>query len=196
MKIKRKLSIFLSLILMLSSFQVCAATKEVNAFKKQLPSIYSQIKKDSYLPYTTVKYTFIDLNNDGMKEMIAYDSYNPYSKGYIYQYKKGKVSRVNTKCNFQPSRKISSLDIYSYKAKKVFKTGVVSEQSSATYYYQYKKGRYVLVAESGTDYVDETITYYKVSGKKVSKAKYNNFVKKLVKSTKARKVSTGKWYQY
>lgn len=51
------------------------------------------------------------------------------------------------------------------------------------------------MAECGKEYVNDT-EYYKVKGKKVSKAKYNNYVKRLVKGAKAKKVSSFKWYEY
>ena len=178
---------------------VNAASNEITAFTKYLPKVSAQLKKDSYLPYSSVKYAFFDINNDGKKEMLAYDSMNPYSKGYIYQYKNKKVTRIKCVSNFQPNRNISGIEIKIYKKKKMFKTGAVSESTSGQYYYKYKRGKYVLVAESGTKSDFETgndIKYYKVNGKKVSKSKFKKYVKILVKGAKAKKASTLNWYEY
>ena len=192
------ISLALVALILVSAFpaaKVNAASNEINAFKNYLPKVYAQVKSDSYLPTSKVKYAFYDINNDGKKEMIAYDSTNPYSKGYIYQYKNKKVSRIKCISNFQPSRNIDTLDIYIYKKKKVIKTGALSAQTNNNYYYKYKRGKYVLVAESGENYENNT-SYYKVNGKKVSKEKFKKYVKKLVKGAKKKKASTLNWYEY
>ena len=185
----------ITLISVFPTYKVNAGSNEIDAFKKYLPKVYAQVKKDSYLPFSKVKYAFFDINNDGKNEMIAYDSSNPYSKGYIYQYKNKKVSRIKCISNFQPSRNIDTLDIYIYKKKKVIKTGALSAQTNNNYYYKYKRGKYVLVAESGENSESET-AYYKVNGKKVNKSKYKKYVKKLVKGAKKKKASKLLWYEY
>lgn len=165
--------------------------KEKEAFKKKLPSIYQQVKMDSYLPTTQVKYTFLDINKDGVMEMLVYDSLNPYSKGYIYTYNKGRVKLALTKFSYQPSRNI---DILYYQKGNVLKCSYISEHESYTYIYKYKNGKFVKAAEIMSDEISNKT--YKIAGKKVSKKAYDKNLRKMVKGSKAKKAKGLKWYTY
>lgn len=171
--------------------------KEKSAFIKKLPSIYKTIEKDSYLPDKELKYAFLDLNNDGVYELLAYDSKNPYSKGYLYRYKNKKVTRIKADMSYEPN--IRKIDIVYYPKSKAFRCERVNTLDTYIRYYKYKNGKYTVVAsrhDSSDAVTGNTKVIYKIGKRKVAKAKYNSYVKKLTKKSKVKKGRNLKWFTY
>lgn len=70
------------------------------------------------------------------------------------------------------------------------------------YYKQSKTGVYKLVAQVGKDYGSRSYdskpikTTYYIGNKKTSKAKYSQYIKKMLKGEKGKNFSSLKWKRY
>lgn len=145
----RKLRMLLLLCvfsLVITANPVYADSREV-AFKKFLKKMQKDFKSGKEVQcagtegYTDVTYYYIDLDNDGKKELIIdeYNKYAYYITKRIYTYKNGKVKRVmNDQGGFFGNI------LYKVKGTKDF---IVEAKCSPDYMYgycKYKKGKYYI----------------------------------------------------
>ena len=143
---------------------------------------------------TTIKYVYADIDGDHVAELITEPGYG-YLTQAIYDYQNGNVRRVATVgqgniTKYYPKHKV----IY---IKNSGHMGVLCD-----YYYKYVKGTYKMAARAQKDYGNRSydekpvkITYT-VNDKKVTKAEYSAYVKKLIKGEKGKSFSKLKWKRY
>lgn len=142
-----------------------------------------------------LKYTYIDLDNDKVDELLIYPGFG-YCSQVVYDYQNGQSVQVSS---------IGQGNYTSYyKKKKVLY--VASSGNMGMYYttyYKFNGSQYEEVAqiveetegyENGKTVIYKTPkkTYY-VKGKKVKKSKYKSYVKKLTKGDKAKSLKNIKW---
>ena len=143
---------------------------------------------------TTIIYVYADIDGDHVAELITESAYG-YLTQAIYDYQNGNVRRVATVgqgnyTKYYPKHKV----IY---IKNSGHMGVLCD-----YYYKYVKGTYKMAARAQKDYGNRSydekpvkITYT-VNDKKVTKAEYSAYVKKLIKGEKGKSFSKLKWKRY
>ena len=141
-----------------------------------------------------IKYAYADVDGDNVLELITEPGYG-YLTQAIYDYQNGNVRRVATVgqgnfTKYYPKHKV----IY---IKNSGHMGVLCD-----YYYKYVKGTYKMAARAQKDYGNRSydekpvkITYT-VNDKKVTKAEYSAYVKKLIKGEKGKSFSKLKWKRY
>lgn len=184
------------IILISGGFPVSAAGKKTvnrkahKAYEKVLP----QLKKKYYGSAWSsgLPYAYRDVDGDKIDELIIQPGWG-YCNQEIYDYQNGKVKAV---CAVDHG----SFTKYYPKKKVIYIKSTGTDYTSRTVYYVQKKGVYKIAAcrvhHYETPLSAETVEYYKgdeTSGKKISKAKYQKYVKKLIKGAKAKKFSKIKW---
>ena len=140
---------------------------------KKAMAAYEKLLRDSdnWVGYTT--FGLIDVNRDGIKELVVYDesTYSTILIGYVSGKTKQLGWCMRGEIKIYPKKKIFALydspeagmydrGYYKYDGKKA--------QSLAGYYVEYDGG--------GGKLINET---YNVHGKNVSKKKYNKYIKSL-----------------
>ena len=164
--------------------------------KKAHKALTTQLKKDKrkYCSYGKLKYVYADIDGDHVDELITVPGYG-YLTQAIYDYQNGNVRRVaavgqGNFTKYYPKHKV----IY---IKNSGHMGVLCD-----YYYKYVKGTYKMAARAQKDYGNRSydekpvkITYT-VNDKKVTKAEYSAYVKKLIKGEKGKSFSKLKWKRY
>ena len=151
------------------------------AYKKKLKSLCNKYEQSS------VYYQFVDLNRDGVDEMIV--SWFPE----IYTYSNGKVKRVD--------KARAGSNSYSIAPKaKVFCRIEFDHCGSATYrYFKWNGKKFAHVATLYTHDKNDTYlnvkSHYWVKGKgSVSKKVATKYVKKILKGEKERFISSNRQY--
>lgn len=155
-------------------------------------NLYTQVSSSS------CKFALIDLNKDGIKEMVMTSDGGYHAE--ILAYVKGKVKIVGN------SFASAGTDKY-YPNKKIYYTAILHMGDVIYTHYKFNGKTMKAVAEKhGSDYINlktgkpkkssEMSTFapykYTVNGKKVSKKKYQSYVKKLLKGAKSQKL---KWHK-
>lgn len=195
---KKRILYVLCFLLIISTISIpatdiSAATnknkKAHTAFKRELP----KLKKEYGGLYGGLAYAYVDVDGDGIDELIIEPGYGYYFQG-IYKYRSGRVKRV---CaigqgpfkRYYPKKKI----VFSQKTGHM---GVLTDN-----YFKWSNGTYKIVASvvriySG-DYgqAPDTVTYL-INNKKTTKKKYQSYTKKLLKGDKGKAFSNIKWKQY
>lgn len=203
-RIKRIICFILLLTTMITCFTTyeaehVSAKSDINKLNKKAHKAFmGQVKadKEKYLDRsggTKLKYIFIDLDGDNVDELITYPGYGVVSQ-IIYDLKNGAVIEVET---------LSQCEIQSFYAKtKVIYTAGAHMGTFSNSYYKISKGIMKNVAlENGYwyDQYDNLLekpsyeTY--INGEKVSRAKYQKFIKSLKKGKK-KDFSKIKWKEY
>ena len=187
--------------MLLSLMQPVSADAMSAKNKKAHKAYVNQLKKDkkNYCsgPFAVNKklpYVYRDLDGDKIDELITCPGYG-YCTQIIYGYQNGKVKEL---------ARVGQGYFTSYypKTKVLY---VAESGNQGNYYETYYKmidGKYQTVAEREAAYFDKkgnwrkkpVYTYY-VNGKKVSKAKYERYVKTLKKG-KAQDLINIKWKNY
>lgn len=158
-----------------SGVEVKAASKNDKALKA-----YADFLEDSEYE----KFALADINRDGVKELFVEDSWK--GGDCLYIYKSGKVDLVDD-FNW-------SWDVAYYPNKNYIVAERVGVYDDYTAHYRLsKKGKITMLAEkSGVvnfENGNRKVKYtYKLKGKKVTKKKYNSYVKKLKKNAKRLKL--------
>lgn len=147
---------------------------------------------------SSCEFALIDLNKDGIKEIIMTSDGGYHTD--ILAYVSGKVKIVGG------SYASGGYDKY-YPNKHVYYTATIHMGNAIYTYYRFNGKTMKAVAEKcGSDYVNmktgkpkkssARLTFapykYTVNGKKVSKKKYRSYVKKLLKGSKSQKL---KWHE-
>ena len=141
---------------------------------------------------TTIKYVYADIDGDHVAELITEPGYG-YLTQAIYDYQNGNVRRVATvgQGNFTKY----------YPKHKVIPNKDIKEDYNSNYY-KYVKGTYKMAARAQKDYGNRSYdekpvkVTYTVNDKKVTKAEYSAYVKKLIKGEKGKSFSKLKWKRY
>lgn len=187
--------LFIALIQIFSGTQVKAMTKTNQiAYRAYQSTLKKQKKRFCNEEFKEkLKYTYLDIDNDGIDELIIQPGYGYYSEG-VFDYKNGKVSEVAIAGHGEFTK--------FYVGKKVIfisKSGLMGRLTDYYYKQSTKTNKYVLAAHLDRDYGNDysytkpkTITYY-VHKKKVTKAKYQSYVKQLTSNSKVIKHSALKW---
>lgn len=195
-KIIKTLSVVLAMVLLCSSpVPVHAASAKNTAAHKALKKqIKSDKKQYCKLRNEKLTYAFADIDGDKVDELITMPGFG-YLTYAVYDYKNGTVKRVSTIGH--------GSYVYYYPKKKLLYSECAHMGYMWTTYYKYSNGKYKVVAQVMKDYTDRSYeaakpksSKYYVNGKKVTKAKYNKFVKSLKKGDKAKKTSSLKWKKY
>lgn len=197
MKKKTKiLSLLIVLVLICCSGVTVDAASNANA--KAHAALKRQLKADKqkYYQYSSSKmrYVYVDINGDHIDELITEPGYG-YLTQAIYSYKNRTVKTVaavgqGTFTKYYPKHKV----IY---IKNSGHMGYLCD-----YYKQSKTGVYKLVAQVGKDYGSRSYDYkpikttYYIGNKKTSKAKYSQYIKKMLKGEKGKNFSSLKWKRY
>ncbi|MCB5473638.1 hypothetical protein LIQ13_02670 [Blautia luti] len=198
MKKKTKiLSLLIVLVLICCSGVTVNAASYANA--KAHAALKRQLKADKqrYYQYSSSKmrYVYVDINGDHIDELITEPGYG-YLTQAIYSYKNRTVKTVaavgqGTFTKYYPKHKV----IY---IKNSGHMGYLCDY----YYKQSKTGVYKLVAQVGKDYGSRSYdskpikTTYYIGNKKTSKAKYSQYIKKMLKGEKGKNFSSLKWKRY
>lgn len=168
-----------------------ASSKNAKAHK----AYEKQIRKDQrkYCPGDDayLYYTHKDLNGDGVDELITQPGLG-YCSELVYTYKKGKVKRIAAFGNYWGISKY-------YKKKGVLLCEGDYGGLSGQIYYKLKGTKLVTKARREGTYdmeTDKTAYAYYVNERKVSKQKYNSYVKQLTKGAKAKSLINIKWKTY
>ncbi|MCR4691314.1 MAG: hypothetical protein K5739_08220 [Lachnospiraceae bacterium] len=174
------------------------STKKVHA------AFMKQVKKDKkeYMTFPGQKlpYAFADLDNDKVDELITMPGYG-YCSEIVYKYIGGKVKMVTlmSQGNFEKY----------YRKNKVLYAPMTGHQGVySTGYFKYDKSKkkYVEVAYQRISYeaykngkvkqLKKPLVAYYVGKKKVSKKKFNKYVKKLTKGEKGQDLNALVWKKY
>lgn len=176
--------------------------KAMKAYKKKLSSKKIAWGSDVYLDNSESKFAKLDINGDGVKELIVQSNVAAHMDGYIriFTYKNGKVKSL---------AHFTAINIY--KNKKLIKDEYSNHGCSITKYYQFSKnGKLKKTAQENCDMwvrpssnvgpihavkTSDGMAYYygwKWNGKKVSYKTYRSRLKKLKKNAKKSKL---KYYQ-
>ena len=142
-----------------------------------------------------MRYVYVDINGDHIDELITEPGYG-YLTQAIYSYENRTVKTVaavgqGTFTKYYPKHKV----IY---IKNSGHMGYLCDY----YYKQSKTGVYKLVAQVGKDYGSRSYdskpikTTYYIGNKKTSKAKYSQYIKKMLKGEKGKNFSSLKWKRY
>lgn len=129
---------------------------------------------------STYRFALADINGDRVPELFVENMSTYYAAGYarVYSYQKGKVKLALT-FSAPPERIYTRGHVLYYR-----------DQHTGSYwgrYFKLSKGELKYKAGwSGTDMPSGKFHYsgYTVNGKSVSRAKYNKYVKKLLKNSK------------
>jgi len=159
---------------------VCAASKKKETNKKAMKAYKKMLKSVSY-----DEFSLADINYDGIKELFICDE-DKLISDQLYVYKAGKVIKVDD-YNW-------SWDVDYYPNKKYIyaeRVGIFDDDKG--YYRLNSKGKIIELARK-TGHVtfdgDRKVKYtYTLKGKKVTKKKYNAYVKKLKKNAKKLKLN-------
>lgn len=168
---KKLVMLVITMILAVGAFsgtEAEAASKNKKALKAYADYVKSQ---------NVSKFAVADVNGDGVKELLSQDS--------LYIYKSGKVVEAAYGIGFRYS-------LYPNK-NYIFYNQQYDTSGAEGYYRLTKKGKLKELAyneRTGNDFLAEYGVcekekhIYRVNGKKVSKKKYNAYVKKLTKNAK------------
>jgi len=186
----RALRVFCAVItaaLLLLCFPVEAFAASNNDVAQK--AYFNWIKKNAEVFDQEVPVAFLDINNDGIKEMIVYPGYG-YDTYDVYTFYKGKVKRL-----VSVGQAYESIKIYPSTKTLYFSGGHMGYYNNT--FYKVTSSKATVVAKK-TWQQDEGPKYnykYVVKGMKVSKAKYDKFVKSLKKgSAKSHKSLTWNYY--
>ena len=197
MKKKTKiLSLLIALVLICCSGVTVNAASTANA--KAHAALKRQLKADkqrSLYSDSKMRYAYADINGDHIDELITEPGYG-YLTQAIYSYKNRTIKPVaavgqGTFTKYYPKHKV----IY---IKNSGHMGYLCDY----YYKQSKTGVYKLVAQVGKDYGSRSYdskpikTTYYIGNKKTSKAKYSQYIKKMLKGEKGKNFSSLKWKRY
>ncbi len=194
--IKRIISLMLCLTMVLTFFAPVKAEAMSAKNKKAHKAYMAQVKVDkrNYNVYSKMQYAMLDIDGDNVDELITCPDYT-FCSQIVYGYRNGKVVEI--------ARIGGGYYTCSYKKTKVLYVDESGQQGCYFQnYYQMKNGIYEEVAYREKNYNGKNgewrkkpvCTYY-VKGKKTSKAKYQNFVKKLEKGKKT-SLQNVKWKTY
>ena len=170
--------------------QATKATKAKarTALKKKLKSLYSEYKNyvsSNSNGFTGMKYRFVDLNNDGVTELLVSQDGHWKPMNEIYGHDGSKVVLLSSASSGIGGGYFDHR-ITSYKKKGVFKVHDWHNSYSGERYYKWNGRKAKLLASMSTNWVSaQGNSSYYVNSKKVSKSKYTDYAKKLVKGLKA-----------
>lgn len=160
----------------------------IKAYKKILSSEKEAKKVATY--FDRLKFDVIDINKDGIKEIVVTDDDGYHAE--IYAYVNGKVKEVGS------SFASGNGDKY-YPDRHIYYTQLFHSGEYLHQYYKFDGKKMKLVAEqNGYDvYVEQidkikTVTEYLIKGKPVSRRKYKAYVKKILNGAKGKKF---KWHK-
>jgi hypothetical protein len=154
-----------------------AIKKYKNILKKRVLSL-SELADDCDL--TTARFAVMDLNHDSVPELIldTMEQYGEATSALVLTYYHGNISLAATCSHGYPEY---------FSKGNVFTTCYSNRGYGDTIVYEIQKGKGVPVAEVTSDLAaglenPKGVQYY-ISGKEVTKKKYNAFLKKRTKAT-------------
>lgn len=163
-----------------------------SALKNKLKALYEEYR-DYGAPsngFTGMRYRFADLNNDKVDELLVSQDNHWQPMNSVFGFSSGEVVAISSS-SFSVGEGVFDHRIVSYKKRGVFKVHDWHGYYARDRYYKWNGKTSKLVASREDDAIwsGHNYTYY-VNGAKVSKSKFNAYVKKITKGAKARDFST------